>query len=138
MRASFAPDEVAAQRADSYYAAAMLENARWWEQACSVMPTAGVAAGYGPAATSDVPVLMLNGGADPQDPPANMAGASQLWPNSVRVVEPGQGHRILSWGCRESIVAAFVDAGTADGLDTTCLQRVVLPPFALEAPTTTA
>jgi pimeloyl-ACP methyl ester carboxylesterase len=135
--ATFAPDEVAAQRADSYYAAAMLENARWWEQACSVMPTAGAAAGYEPAATSDVPVLMLNGDADPQDPPANMAGASELWPNSVQIVEPGQGHQISSWACSESIVAAFVEAGTAADLDTACIEFVAPPPFAVDGPTTT-
>lgn len=78
----------------SFYYPASLASARWWRYVCTLIPSPGAAARYGQQHRSAVPVLMINGSDDPQDPPANMAGATRIWPNSREVVEPGQGHDI--------------------------------------------
>jgi hypothetical protein len=75
---------------------------------------------------------MINGSADPQDPPAIMAGAQQIWPNSRQIVEPGQSHNtdINTWmQCGGRLVNAFVQSASVTGLNTGCLAQVSLPPF---------
>ena len=73
-----------------------------------------------------------NGAADPQDPPANMSGAQQIWPNSRLLAEPGQSHsmNLQAWlQCDVDLVQAFVERASASGLNTGCLAQVALPPF---------
>ncbi|MDA8294977.1 MAG: alpha/beta hydrolase [Actinomycetota bacterium] len=70
------------------------ESARWWRAVCALMPRPPEGTIYGALGRSDVPVLMFNGSADPQDPPANMTGARRYWPESRLLVMPGQSHRL--------------------------------------------
>jgi pimeloyl-ACP methyl ester carboxylesterase len=100
------------------------------EDVCGVVPRPQPAALYGPVTGSAVPVLLVNGEADPQDPPANVAGAKQLYPNSLSLVAPGQSHGYTGVACRASIVADFVERGSVDGLATECLNHIALPSFA--------
>jgi hypothetical protein len=80
--------------------------------------------------TSEVPMLLILGEADPQNPPANVAEAPIRFPNSRTVVVPGQAHTVGHLGCMPSIVESFIDAGTVEGLDVSCAQTdVPLPPF---------
>jgi hypothetical protein len=114
----------------SYYCQYWVENARWWQYACTLIPDPGAAAGYGPQKPSAVPVLMINGTADPQDPPANMSGAQTIWPNGRLLIEPGQAHGIdlRSWlQCDADLVQAFVQRANARQLDASCLTQVTLP-----------
>jgi pimeloyl-ACP methyl ester carboxylesterase len=78
------------------------------------------------------PVLALVGGADPQDPVANLSDLKRHFPDSRVVVLPHLGHD-LSWdgGC-DQMLAEFVDRATTKGLNTaSCLGDVVVPPFEL-------
>jgi pimeloyl-ACP methyl ester carboxylesterase len=82
--------------------------------------------------SSPVPVLALAGGADPQDPPANLSDLKRHFPDSRTVVFPHIGHEFNIGGCVDPIIADFVEHGTTKGLDTTrCDGVVVVPPFAL-------
>jgi hypothetical protein len=77
---------------------------------------------------------MINGTADPQDPPANMAGARQIWPDSREIAEPWQSHSvdINAWmQCGAALVRTFVETASVKGLDTRCLAQVKLPSFAV-------
>jgi len=96
---------------------------------CAVMPRPKPEALYGPVTSSSVPVLFFNGEADPQDPPENVAGAKQRYPNSLSLVAPGQAHGYTGIPCRASIVADFIERGSVEGLVTDCLEQVALPPF---------
>jgi pimeloyl-ACP methyl ester carboxylesterase len=119
----------------SYYYQYWMENARWWQYTCTLIPDPGAAARYGPPKPSDVPVLMINGTADPQDPPANMSGAQAIWPNGRLLVEPGQAHGIdlRSWlQCDADLVQAFVQHANARQLDASCLTQVTLPAFPVQ------
>ena len=116
----------------SYYYQATVQGARWWQYVCTLIPARGAAADYGPPRPSPVPVLMINGTADPQDPPANMSGAQQIWPNSRLLAEPGQSHsmNLHAWlQCDVDLVQAFVERASVSGLNTGCLAQVALPPF---------
>ena len=78
----------------------------------------------------DAPALLLSGQADPVTPPRWAELAAQDLPRSRHLVLPGQGHGTFFRGCMPRVAAAFLEAGTADGLDTSCLERVrAAPPF---------
>ena len=118
--------------AASYYYQATAQGARWWQYVCTLIPAPGAAADYGQQRPSLVPVLMINGTVDPQDPPANMSGAQKIWPSSRLLTEPGQAHSIdlRAWlQCDADLVQAFVQHASASGLNTGCLAQVAFPPF---------
>ena len=81
---------------------------------------------------SRVPVLAFAGGADPQDPPANLADLKRHFPDSRVVVLPNLGHQFGVGGCIDEIAADFVRAGTTRRLDSTrCDGEIFVPSFAL-------
>jgi pimeloyl-ACP methyl ester carboxylesterase len=132
---SFRPDALAGQ-SDSFEYASDLASAKWWQQVCALIPKSPAeAVGKNKPPSSKVPVLALNGEADPIEPPSNMADADRLWPNGLHVVEPTQGHDINgdAWSaCLDSLTARFIDSGSVAGLDTSCLAAIPARPFALE------
>jgi pimeloyl-ACP methyl ester carboxylesterase len=82
--------------------------------------------------SSPVPVLALAGGADPQDPVANLADLKRHFPDSRTVVFPHIGHQFHLGGCVDPMLTDFVDHGTTRGLDTSgCDGAVRVPPFEL-------
>lgn len=81
---------------------------------------------------SQVPVLVFEGGADPQDPASNLSGLAQQFPDSRVVILPHLGHEFSIGGCVDQIMADFVDRGTTKGLDATrCAGQIPIPPFPL-------
>jgi pimeloyl-ACP methyl ester carboxylesterase len=131
--ASFKPDEVARLGAGTYLEGWYNQLAYIHSLACQLTPKGYTPEGMDPQPGSQVPVLLINGEADPQDPPANVAGAKALWPNSLSLVEPYQGHWLsdsIEIGCRWSIEAEFIAQGSVDGLHTDCLKSVQPPAFA--------
>jgi pimeloyl-ACP methyl ester carboxylesterase len=81
---------------------------------------------------SSVPLLALVGGADPQDPIANLAGLKKHFPDSRAVIFPHVGHSFGIGGCADEMMTELVERGTTKGLDTTrCDGAVVVPPFPL-------
>ena len=128
--AAYDPAEVARTGAASYYLEAQLLNANLQATLCRYAPRGVVPTDDAAPASSDVPVLFLVGSADPQDPPANIAAALDRFPNSRTVLAEGHGHTVSHLGCLPSVVDAFIVAGTAKGLDTSCVRDgVPLPSF---------
>ncbi len=79
-----------------------------------------------------VPVLAFAGGADPQDPPANLPLLARTFPDSRIVVLPHVGHEFGVGGCVDEIAATFVARATTRGLVTTqCNARITVAPFPL-------
>ena len=78
-----------------------------------------------------MPVLALVGGADPQDPAANIAGLAAAMPKARVVVLPEHGHGVGQYGCLPNLVKLFVDRGSAAALDVRCVRATKPPPFAL-------
>jgi hypothetical protein len=43
-----------------------------------------------------------------------------------------QGHGVIQTGCLYKVAQDFVDRGTIEGLDTSCVSEMPLPPFDLD------
>ena len=130
--ARYDPAEVRRTGAGSYYMAAQLSSALMQAQGCPFLP-----AGYAPPDDAQplhtsVPVLLLNGTADPQDPPSNVAGAPIEMPNSLEVPVPAQGHTVGHLGCLPAVVADFITTARVDAAAAQrCAEAVLPPPFQL-------
>jgi hypothetical protein len=80
---------------------------------------------------SRVPLLVLAGSADPQDPIGNLPGLRRSFPESRVVTAPYQGHGVGQYGCLGRLVGEFVARGTARGLDARCARDIPPPSFDL-------
>ena len=126
-------DVSATERASrgSYLAHASAARARLFRRACAAVPRSASGTWSAGSRASRVPVLLLAGDADPQDPPANLAGWRKAFPNGRLVAVPGLAHGVVAYGCLRLVVARFIAAGTARGLDASCARSVALPRFEL-------
>lgn len=101
-----------AQQGPSVFTSAVVANAEEARALCAAWPHDPGVSGV---VRSDVPVVFLNGTADPVDPPANVAGATATMPNALLVAVPGIAHFTLSWnpspGCLVAASNAFLQAG---------------------------
>jgi pimeloyl-ACP methyl ester carboxylesterase len=75
------------------------------------------------------PVLLLSGELDPVTPPASAERVRRTLPGSFHLKVRGQSHAIES-PCVTRLLAAFLAAGSARGLDASCLAH--LPPIPFE------
>jgi pimeloyl-ACP methyl ester carboxylesterase len=119
--ARFDPAEVERNGADSYAVPFVRAWATGEATLCRYLPKGVVPVDDAAPVQTDLPVLWLTGDADPQDPPSNLADVPSQEPNSRTVVVPAQEHVVGHFGCGPSVIATFIDAGTAAGLDTSCL-----------------
>ncbi|MFL5303160.1 MAG: alpha/beta hydrolase [Anaeromyxobacteraceae bacterium] len=78
---------------------------------------------------ADVPALLLSGEADPVTPPAWGEVAARSLPRARHLVLPGGGHGSLFRGCIPRLVERFIDGGSAEGLDASCVERMRPAPF---------
>ncbi len=102
------------------------------EQLCSVWTQGDIPADFKQLVTSDKPVLLLSGEADPVTPPSNGEQAAQTLSNSLHIVAPGQGHNVVYRGCLPRLVADFIEAGSVQGLDVSCVQNIKPLPFFID------
>jgi pimeloyl-ACP methyl ester carboxylesterase len=101
------------------------------ERICQHWPSAEVSASFKEPVVSDVPVLLLSGEADPVTPPENADEVAAHLSNSLHLVGQGQGHGVLLRGCIPEIMTDFVESGTLEGLETTCVGKLEPFPFFL-------
>ncbi len=130
--ASFEPAAVAELSKGSYLAGWDMSLARHQAYSCNFTPQGYTPEGETEQPGSNVPVLIINGELDPIDPPGNMAGAKELWPNSLSLNGNHLSHSMSSMDqimCWFSIMDAFIDSGSDDGLDTSCMKARQAPPF---------
>ena len=80
---------------------------------------------------SEVPVLLISGHLDPITPPAGAERVARTLPNSRHVVVRYGSHSYSGMGpCVDRIMAAFLEAGSVRGLDTSCVDAIKRPPAA--------
>jgi len=130
------PAALAGQR-DSFEYQTDLANAQWQQYVCTLIPKSAAAVGHEQLTASAIPVLAFNGAADPIEQPRNMAEVKQLWPDSLAVAVPGQGHDVWSsaWDpCGAELFKKFVGQASVAGLNTGCMAAVPLPYFDLILP----
>jgi pimeloyl-ACP methyl ester carboxylesterase len=130
---SFRPAALAGQR-DSFEYRTDLVDAQWQQYVCTLIPKSAAAIGHVQLTASTIPVLAFNGATDPIEQPRNMTGVKQLWPNSLAVTVPGQGHDVWSsaWDpCGAGLFEKFVGQASVAGLNTGCTAAVPRPYFDL-------
>jgi pimeloyl-ACP methyl ester carboxylesterase len=101
-------------------------------RACTMWPTSSVPPGWDRNVHSKAPVLLLSGGRDPVTPPEWAAAVARKLSRSLHVVVPLSAH--LDEGlddpeCFDAVILSFLDRGTVEGLNTSCLARLKPRPF---------
>jgi pimeloyl-ACP methyl ester carboxylesterase len=132
--ARFDPGEVQRLGHDSYLLFGSLAQAAQRQQICAALPSGVVPTDDAAPVITRLPILWLAGDGDPQDPPANLAAIPAQQPNARVVVMPAQQHTVGHSGCAPSVIASFVDAGTATGLDTACIENASVPGLTFKLP----
>lgn len=121
------PEEVERESAGSFLGTLRV---RAQMAACSVWPKGKVPAGFYAPPVSRVPVLLVSGLLDPVTPPEWGEVARRRFPNALHAVVPGGTHTPTN-ACVESMARKLFATGSVKGLDTGCLAREPIPPFAL-------
>jgi pimeloyl-ACP methyl ester carboxylesterase len=98
-------------------------------KACSEWPKAKVAPSFLDPVKSDVPVLLVSGALDPVTPPWLAETVAKTLSRGRLVVIPNATHN--SYECVENLVAEFIDKGSAEGLDVSCVEKIKRPPFTI-------
>jgi pimeloyl-ACP methyl ester carboxylesterase len=78
---------------------------------------------------SNAAALLLSGADDPVTPPEYAELAKRGFADSAHVIIAGHGHGQFGAPCVDRIMAAFIDAGTAKGLDSRCTDKLKPMPF---------
>jgi pimeloyl-ACP methyl ester carboxylesterase len=97
--------------------------------ACSVWPARELPDGYGEPVSVDVPTLLLSGTIDPVTSPRWGAEAARHLPNSLHLVIPAA--HGAGGPCISMIRNEFLEKGSVEGLDTSCVSEIRLPLFNL-------
>lgn len=105
------------------------ETLEAWDRICGAWPRGEIVAGYREPVVSDVPALVLSGALDPVTPPRRGEDLAAGFSRALHLVIPGTGHGTTGRGCVSELVAEFVQAGSADDLDTSCVEQFQRPGF---------
>ena len=85
--------------------------------------------GFHDPVRSDAPVLLMSGERDPVTPPQYAAQTAETFSNSVNLVARGQAHSVMKNVCLRDITTAFIEKGSIEGLDTSCVEKIRPAPF---------
>jgi pimeloyl-ACP methyl ester carboxylesterase len=100
-------------------------------KACTMWPRGHVDDSYFEPVRSDVPALVLSGDLDPVTPPGWGDSVAQHLENARHITVPATGHGVIGTPCGQELIRQFIEHGSADGLDVSCVKRVRRPPFFL-------
>lgn len=102
-------------------------------QICELWPKTDLPSSFESLGRHQTPALLLSGELDPVTPPAWGEKTLELLPRGRHQVVPGVAHITSFSGCVPRLIAEFLDAGSAGGLETDCLESLRRPPFVLGA-----
>ena len=100
-------------------------------EACAIWPRGKIDPSYYEPVVSDVPALVLSGDLDPVTPPGWGQSVAKHLTNSRHITMPATGHGVVGTPCGAGLIEDFIEAGSVDGLDTSCVETVTRPPFFL-------
>jgi pimeloyl-ACP methyl ester carboxylesterase len=118
------PEEIKTTSANSFYGDARVRPTM---RACTDWPRARVESSFLDPVKSDKPALVIAGQLDPVTPPFLAEEVARTLSHSRLVVVPNATHS--SYDCVENMVADFIDKGTTEGLNVSCLNQIKRPPF---------
>jgi pimeloyl-ACP methyl ester carboxylesterase len=105
------------------------EQVRQLIEGCKEWPRGVVDADLHAPLKSDAAALLLSGADDPVTPPEYAALAQRAFADSKHVIIAGHGHGQYGAPCVDRIMATFIDAGSAKGLDASCTEKLKPMPF---------
>lgn len=102
-----------------------------YARVCEVWPYARLSESFFEPVKTEIPVLLFSGSRDPVTPPSGGEEVASHLPNSVHFVVPGGGHGV-GGPCIAKIQRQFIETGSIEGLDSSCLEarpgtKFVLP-----------
>lgn len=117
-------EEIARATAGTFYGETRV---RAYMRACALWPKSAVSQSFATPVKSDAPVLLVSGEVDPVTPPWIAEEAARHLPNGRQFRIRNGSH--YSYDCAENLVAEFIERGTAQGLDASCLEQIRRLPF---------
>jgi pimeloyl-ACP methyl ester carboxylesterase len=96
---------------------------------CEAWSAGAVPAGFHDPVVSDTPVLLMSGERDPVTPPRYAARVAETFANSLNLVARGQSHSVMKHVCLKAVTTEFIERGSVDGLDTSCVANIRPSPF---------
>jgi pimeloyl-ACP methyl ester carboxylesterase len=130
--AAWDPARSAADAAGTYLAESYAHAGELNSLVCSRFPHRDESPADWRNPRSNVPTLVLVGGADPQDPIGNIAAIRQAMPRARVLVAPGLGHGVGYDPCVNRLATRFLERGTSTGLATGCLHLITTPTFRVD------
>ena len=119
------PKEIPAATSGTFYGD---DRVRDQLAVCGMWPHAPLPPGWGALVHSDVPVLLFSGERDPVTPPADAALVAKGFPHGLLVKIP-RGTHAGAGSCQERLIADFIERGTVEGLDLSCIKAAPPVPF---------
>ncbi|MBI5353606.1 MAG: alpha/beta fold hydrolase [Chloroflexi bacterium] len=99
---------------------------------CADWPKGKVSPEFRAPVTSNVPVLILSGDADPITPPWHADKVAESLTNEIHLIFSGMGHGNFSSRCSTNIFKSFIENASIEGLDTSCVKDIQPPPFFID------
>ena len=96
---------------------------------CELWPRGEVADDFHSPVASDLPVLLLSGERDPVTPPHYAEQAAASYSNHLNLVARGQSHSVMKHPCLKKVTTDFIDAGSTEEVDITCVEKIEASPF---------
>lgn len=96
---------------------------------CEIWPRSELPSNFGDDVSVEVQTLLISGTLDPVTGPRWGEQAASSLPNGLHVVAPGS-HGV-GGPCIGAIIEAFIEVGSIEGLDTSCVEGMDLGPFVL-------
>jgi pimeloyl-ACP methyl ester carboxylesterase len=91
-----------------------------YKDVCDLWPYARLDPSFWKPVVSDVPTLFLSGNRDPVTPPTGAEAVAHHFSNSLHLVVENAGHG-AGGPCVDAIQVQFINSGSVENLDTTCL-----------------
>ena len=105
------------------------ESSKTFRDVCSAWPKREPPQVAHAPVTSEAPVLMLSGDADPITPPRHAEQLAGSLDNDLHLIFHGMGHGNSSNQCAAKILERFIESASIDNLETECVKTVEPPPF---------
>lgn len=96
---------------------------------CEFWPAGKIDDDFKDPVVSDLPVLLLSGGADPVTPPAYAERAAQTLAAHVHLVGRDMGHILAHVGCVPRLMARYVREASLENIDAACVKEAGPMPF---------
>lgn len=100
--------------------------------ACEVWGRGEIDEGYTRPVRVENPVLLISGEYDTATPPEGGAWVAEHLPNSRHIIVPNESHGFVNAPCEFGVINRFLEAGTHEGLDASCLEETRRPKLIVE------